>query len=238
MVGLALAREGFKDVTSIDIDPNVLEELRTRAAQDDLNLKVVSHDLNATPDPSLVRPYSLIFIDPMYSIEGVTLFLDAAKAMTTPDTFPRIFLSVHLMSFNSIGLPRLSELIEDKNYEVCRFHSSFNMYPVPRTLRYLLRIFNRRFMRTNLPVSARLDVSLLSFRCSPSSREPVMTLGDENQELSPIIQGMRDFQGNQSIRHCKIIGTLGPSSSSKETIKALGRDRYGCGTPELLPWRP
>lgn len=37
----------------------------------------------------------------------------------------------------------------------------------------------------------------------------------------PMLQGLRDFQDGSTIRHCKIIGTLGPSSSDKKTIKAL-----------------
>lgn len=38
---------------------------------------------------------------------------------------------------------------------------------------------------------------------------------------APTIQGMKDFCEGRTIRKCKIIGTLGPSSSSKEKIREL-----------------
>lgn len=38
---------------------------------------------------------------------------------------------------------------------------------------------------------------------------------------SPVVQGMRDFHQGAQIRQCKIIGTLGPSSSSEEVLRQL-----------------
>jgi len=43
-----------------------------------------------------------------------------------------------------------------------------------------------------------------------------------NDSLGSIVQGLAPFQmSNQAIRQCKIIGTLGPSSSNEETMREL-----------------
>lgn len=43
----------------------------------------------------------------------------------------------------------------------------------------------------------------------------------ESENLFPIVQGLKDFGLNKVIRRCKIVGTLGPSSSDEETLKEL-----------------
>lgn len=40
-------------------------------------------------------------------------------------------------------------------------------------------------------------------------------------DLAPMVQGMRDFHNEGRVRHCKIIGTLGPASSDENTIRQL-----------------
>ncbi len=42
-----------------------------------------------------------------------------------------------------------------------------------------------------------------------------------DEKSTPIVQGFRDFVSNKAIRHCKIIGTLGPASSSEEVLRDL-----------------
>lgn len=43
----------------------------------------------------------------------------------------------------------------------------------------------------------------------------------EPSNFTPTVQGMRDFSENKTIRHCKIVGTLGPSSSDEKTLREL-----------------
>ena len=46
-------------------------------------------------------------------------------------------------------------------------------------------------------------------------------MNETNISQLPTVQGMRDFSENQIIRHCKIVGTLGPASSNDETLRHL-----------------
>ncbi len=49
-----------------------------------------------------------------------------------------------------------------------------------------------------------------------------MTNLDISDKKFPMVEGLRDFQENRgTVRHCKIVGTLGPSSSNEKTLREL-----------------
>jgi SAM-dependent methyltransferase/predicted DNA-binding transcriptional regulator AlpA len=143
MVSIELAAAGFTNVTAVDIDQRVLDDIGARARADGLTVRLIQHDL-AKPVPlDLYRDYALVFFDCPYTLEGVTLFLDAALDITRRRPGTLFFVSLHLMSLLREGLPQLRTLFDERNLEVGDFLQGFNVYPVPRRLKPLIHLVNR-----------------------------------------------------------------------------------------------
>src|SRR5262249_27795177 len=138
-----LAASGFRDVTALDIDHKVLDEIRRMASDLDVNIKLRRHDCAMLPPADLIRDYALVFFDPPYSVDGVQLFLKAAVAFTEARPGTLFFLSVHLMSLFQAGLPELRALLDEVGVEIVEFHQGFNAYPVPSRVKSLIRLTNK-----------------------------------------------------------------------------------------------
>jgi hypothetical protein len=144
MVGVALAEAGFCHVTAVDIDEQVLASVRAEAYKLGVEVQTLHHDLN-DPLPSALRTplRRLVFIDPMYSLGGVELFLRGALAATGRQAGARIFLSLHLLSLGRAGLAQLETMLERAGLAVDEILRGFNSYAVPPRLRLPLSLANR-----------------------------------------------------------------------------------------------
>jgi hypothetical protein len=78
LLSVELARDGFTDVTAIDIDPRVLAQVEAAAHVNAVKVRTALHDLSKTPAPSLIRSYGLLIMDPTCTPEGLRLFLGAS----------------------------------------------------------------------------------------------------------------------------------------------------------------
>lgn len=144
MVSAALAAAGFGEVTAVDIDRRVLASVSAEAARLGVRVRLVRHDLTA-PLPPMLRtpPPRLVFIDPMYTLPGVGLFLRSALEATGRRPGSCIFLSVHLMSLGRSGLAPLEAMLDRAGLVVDEVLPGFNSYAVPPRLRLLLNLANR-----------------------------------------------------------------------------------------------
>ena len=152
-VGIALMKAGFKDVTSVDIDPKVCNILSHQAKQFGLDLKVLIHDISFAPSQKYIRPYRFIFVDPMYSVKGLNLFLKSASQFSNNHIGTKIFLSLHMMSLLRPGIGELPHILKKYSLEVKRVLLGFNSYPIPKSLWYILKVFNLGFMKTTTMAS-------------------------------------------------------------------------------------
>lgn len=143
LVSVELAMAGFTNVTAVDIDQKVLDEIAKVAQEAGLNIKLKQHDLSNPVPAGLYGKYKLVFFDPFYSVKGVTLFLEGALEMTRNAPGTLFFISVHVMSMMPSGLPQLTALFEQKGLEIREFHQGFNAYPAPKRLKSLIHLVNR-----------------------------------------------------------------------------------------------
>ncbi|MCB9228729.1 MAG: bis-aminopropyl spermidine synthase family protein [Deltaproteobacteria bacterium] len=150
MVGVELAKAGFTDVTSVEIDDYICQQLKERSKAEGLSLKVHRHDIRKPPLKELIRPYHLIFLDPMYSLEGIEMFLRSALEFSgnRPGTY--FFVSVHLQSLLRDGFSQLPQLIASLGLSWGEVYKGFNAYPVPDRVGWWIAFFIRRFMKTQL----------------------------------------------------------------------------------------
>ena len=148
MISLVLAEAGFKNVTAVDIDPRVVNELSFNTQEKNLPLRLFQQDLTKPLPHELKQSYKMIFLDPAYSIEGIRFFLKAASESTYQEPGTLYFLSVHLMSLFKKGFEELHSQLNMCNLEVINFYPAFNTYPIPARLKTLIGIANNLVIRS------------------------------------------------------------------------------------------
>ncbi|MFK7823114.1 MAG: bis-aminopropyl spermidine synthase family protein [Oligoflexales bacterium] len=154
LIGIELAKAGFTNVCSVDIDPSICRNLNVLAKKHNLPLKTLVHDIRQNPPEDFIQDYRLVFIDPMYSLEGISMFLEGAFSFTKNRQGTLIFLSLHLMSLLRHGIDKLPLLLDSYKLTVMNHIGGFNTYPIPYGLWFLIKLFNRRFMKTKTMSSA------------------------------------------------------------------------------------
>jgi predicted methyltransferase len=143
LVSIELARRGFTDVTAFDIDPKVIAEIRQAAARSHLKINCVEQDLQKPVPQHLKRDYRVVLFDSEYSLAGISLFLKAALDLTGRRSGTLFFVSVHLMSLFRDGISDLDAYLSAEGLELNEFNQGFNVYPTPRRLKGLIRLWNR-----------------------------------------------------------------------------------------------
>jgi len=134
MLSLALAEAGFTDVTALDIDPAVLDQIHIEAQLAGRSVQIVQHDLSQRPPAAFVRDYALVVTDPICTPDGVRLFLQGALRMVTPHGNVRVLLCTHLASQLPEGLEQLEDLLNANDLVIERFLPGCGVYPNPRRL--------------------------------------------------------------------------------------------------------
>lgn len=149
LVGVELARAGFKNITVLDIDQGVLDQIGAIAARENLKINLIQHDIR-NPPPHLISTtdYQLVFLDPYYSLEGINMFLSAARTLTANSQAPHFFLSVHLLSLMKEGLNGLQTLLDSQGLDAIDFQRSFNLYPIPAKTRGLIALLNKTLVKS------------------------------------------------------------------------------------------
>jgi hypothetical protein len=151
-LSLALAEAGYKDVTTLDIDPSLIRKLSDEAKRRGVTIKARTQDLLAPLPTDLVRPYRVAVFDPMCTVEGVRFFTEAAVRLSGGNQETVFFLNTHLMSLLRPGLGELKGFMSAQGFEVSAFYPAFNVYPVSsgaqRLLRILLTVLNGLFFRS------------------------------------------------------------------------------------------
>jgi hypothetical protein len=143
MVSVELAAAGFSNVTAVDIDQRILDDIAAAAQKRKVSVRLAQHDLSK-PFPSALRDdYALVMFDPAYSPDSVRMFLLAGLDATQHRPGARFFISVHLMSLLRSGIAAVDRLFTEEGLEILEFHPGFNVYPCPGRVNVLIHLVNR-----------------------------------------------------------------------------------------------
>jgi hypothetical protein len=145
---LALVQSGFEDVTVLDIDQDLCLRIVEASRKLKLRLNVVAHNLENPLPSHLVRPYKVVFMDPIYSPDGIRLFLGSAVKCTDASQ-TEYLVCVYLLSLFKNGNRRLAEILDELQLAVEEVHDAFNVYPLPKSLQRWIWIFNRVLVRSS-----------------------------------------------------------------------------------------
>jgi hypothetical protein len=143
LVSVELALAGFTNITALDIDLKVLEEIQRSCETHQVRVKLYQHDLALPPPQHLISDYKMVFFDPEYSIRGANLFLNAGLELTQHSKNTLYFMSIHLMSLMREGLQELEDLFSRTGLELSEFAQGFNAYPAPSRLKSLIHLVNQ-----------------------------------------------------------------------------------------------
>lgn len=128
-----LAGAGYRNVTVIDIDERLVKVLAESSGG---SLRARVHDLNGSPAPELLGEYSLIVMDPPYSLEGIRLFLDGALKFMKGSTRPKLHLYCASVCLGREGVVELQQELHRRGFGLREFHPGICRYPYPRVLRW------------------------------------------------------------------------------------------------------
>jgi hypothetical protein len=130
LVSLALRHQGVKNIDVLELDPKLVRMLKRKGGPE---LKVRRRDLADGLPSDYLGSYDLVVSDPMYSSEGMSMFLDCCVSALKPDSESRFFLSTY---------PPLLEdpdgfftLLHAKGLKVENTAENFSRYPFPKDMR-------------------------------------------------------------------------------------------------------
>jgi hypothetical protein len=124
---LALAREGFSDLTVIEIDEAVAREIAAAAPADCVT--ILRQDI-AQIGP-LGREFAAILMDPPVNIEGARAFIDGAVRAAGGGA-TTLFLNTHLLSYGEAGYRDLLALLDRHGFKALELRLAFSRYAIPR----------------------------------------------------------------------------------------------------------
>jgi hypothetical protein len=137
---LALAGEGFTDITVVEIDDAVTREIATAARAHPGAITVIREDIGRIG--SLGRSFAAILMDPPVNIDGARAFLDGAvRAAGSGET--TLFLNTHLLSYGEVGYGDLLAMLEGHGFEALELRRAFSRYAIPRLPRIALNALLR-----------------------------------------------------------------------------------------------
>lgn len=149
-LSIALAEQGFTNITVFEIDIKVVEKLQQAFKKlPQLQSQVIQQDVYRPLPAEVQQCYALVAFDPWYALDGLRSFTECALKASTGNQ-PKIMLSFNtgaLLNDYSGFLAYLKEI----NYAVTSWSPLLNTYPMPASLSCTLQV-------------AELLVSALSFK--------------------------------------------------------------------------
>lgn len=130
LVSLALPHFVSNPVQVLELDPKLVRFLRKKSEP---QVKIKRRDLADGLPSEYQQQYDVVLSDPMYSQEGMAMFLDCCRAALKPNSESRFFLSTYPPLLEEPE--QFFELLEEKGFEVKSSLENFNRYPFPENMR-------------------------------------------------------------------------------------------------------
>ncbi len=134
-LSVALAREGFTDITVFEIDEKIVKKLQSTLRDfPNTKHKVIQQDIFKETHSEFIRHYDLVAFDPWYAVDGVEAFIKCALK-TCENVNPIIVLSFNCGAL----LEKFSELesyLRKVDYGIRTWSPLLNTYPMPNRLKF------------------------------------------------------------------------------------------------------
>lgn len=138
-LSVALAEDGFKDITVFEIDVNVVNKLNVVFEKfNNIKYKIIEQDVFQPVPEEVKKEFALITFDPWYAIDGFKAFLECGLN-ASKGSRPQILLSFNCGALLS-DLKQLGFYLEEKDYTVTKWIPLSNTYPMPKGLHVTLEL--------------------------------------------------------------------------------------------------
>jgi hypothetical protein len=155
------------EVMVVDVDRDVVDLIEGAAAELGLKIRCLRLDIRDPLPEELCSSFDVVFADPIYSVDGVKLFMSAAERCLSDSASSRLFVCCSRLMLGS-GWGSVEALARQLGLVLDQFHFGFNEYLKPLRLRILFRLGERLLLRSpHSSFCARLPVlysDLLVFR--------------------------------------------------------------------------
>jgi hypothetical protein len=167
-VSVVLALAIPNEIVVLDLDPQVITLIQQAARQHHLRITCQRVDIRKPLPESLSSSFDLVVTDPIYSIDGMLLFLSVAEACL------RKSVTSYLLSCGSRSMAggkwqRVEEWAASRGLVIQEFLPGFNEYPKPARLQTMMNMAHRLFFRSPLIKACAgipfLYSDLVVFRC-------------------------------------------------------------------------
>lgn len=149
LVSVAFARVAGWLTTVLEIDQRVIEMMR-RAHNLEPQIDIISHDLHAPLPQSLHNRFDIVMADPMYTAEGLEMFLRAAMTAMGNNPDRLLFLSFNDTAVGAAVLQNAIANLEKQNMALIERVPRFSVYPIPRQRYNQLRKASKLFFSNPL----------------------------------------------------------------------------------------
>ena len=130
LVSLALSCFPIETIDVLEIESRLVRFLRKKGKD---RLRVFRRDLSHGLPEKFKEQYDIVVSDPMYSDQGMTMFLKSCLQALKPTPHSRFFLSTYppLLENSADFFSTLSTT----GFEIRETHTNFNRYPFPKHMR-------------------------------------------------------------------------------------------------------
>ena len=130
LVSIALSRFPTKVIDVLELDSCLVRLLKKNGGE---RLRVFRRDLSDGLPEDFARKYDAVISDPMYSKEGMSMFLGCCEKALKPGPSSRLFLTTYPpLLEDSAGF---FELLKAKGLKLLETHKNFSRYPFPNDMR-------------------------------------------------------------------------------------------------------
>jgi hypothetical protein len=145
-VAIALAAPSSQ-VVVVDVDPQVVDLIEGAAAELGLGIKCFRLDIRDPLPEEFRSSFDVVFTDPIYSVDGVKLFMSAGDHCLKLSASSRLFVCCSRLMLGG-GWGAIEGWARRRGLVLDQFHFGFNEYLKPLRLRVLLSLGERLLLRS------------------------------------------------------------------------------------------
>ncbi len=136
---LTLAKNGFSDITVIEIDPIISAHIKTEAAKNNWSIQLYQESIeNVSAVP--IRDYRALLMDPPCNYSGFSLFLKGSLSLCAGNSNRFLFLQTQPILYLESGYQKMLEDLCHGGFDLIFRMRGFNSYPIPLIPRKLINL--------------------------------------------------------------------------------------------------
>jgi N4-bis(aminopropyl)spermidine synthase len=145
LLSVELSKRGFKQVAVADCDPVLLDRIRRETADCATSPRIILADFHRLDQ--LKEVADVVILDPPYSTEGATAFLNLAVSLAAPQATMYMMVNPHVLG---AAYQELNAKAVQSGFRLTARREGFNAYPIGTIPSIIMRLAWWHYMRLPL----------------------------------------------------------------------------------------